>query len=97
MGILRPVPKFGVLGAYCAQRRAQNIRVTFRVQGWSASKVRWSAGSVYLRICLQLFGLFSFPSTNALSFSALRKILVLTDSCESFHLLQPGVFDEVGI
>ena len=34
----------GGLGKYCARRWAQKARVTSRVQGWSASKVRWSTG-----------------------------------------------------
>ena len=53
VGILRPVPKFGVLGEYCAQRRAQKVRATSRVQGWCASKVRWCVGSgcLFLSAC----------------------------------------------
>ena len=60
-----------VLGKYCARQRAQKARVTSRVQGWSASKVRWSAGSGCHKVSISLLNVW-FPSQE----QAERKVLL---------------------
>ena len=41
------------LGADVLGRRAQKVRVSSRVQGWCASKVRWCVGSGCLSECVE--------------------------------------------